>query len=358
MSILFSSIRMGTMDLPQRFVMAPLTRNRAGIGMVPTDLNAEYYAQRASAGLIIAEATQPSAGGQGYLNSPGIHTSDQIAGWRKVADAVHSNGGHIFVQLMHTGRIAHPDNKGGLETVAPSAIAAPGNVITASGPQPYVMPRALETHEIADVVAEFVHAARSAVEAGLDGIEIHAANGYLLHQFLAPSTNTRVDEYGGSPENRARLAVETVRAVADAIGAERVGLRISPAHNVQGVLEEDAEDTRATYTTLVENIAGLGLAYLSVLAEPAADLTASLRSTFGGTFMLNSGFSSITSKAEAESIIADDQADLVAVGRPFIANPDLAERWRTNAPLNEPRQATFYGGGAEGYTDYPRIEAA
>ncbi len=338
--------------------MAPLTRNRAGEGMVPTALNAEYYAQRAGAGLVVTEGTQPSAVGQGYLNTPGIHTSEQVEGWRKVADAVHSAGGHIFVQLMHAGRIAHPENKNGLETVAPSAIAAPGSVITATGPQPYPVPRALETNEIPSVVAEFVHAARSAVEAGLDGVELHAANGYLLHQFLAPSTNIRDDQYGGSPQNRARLVTETITAVANAIGPERVGVRISPAHNVQGVIEEDADDTSATYTTLVEGIADLGLAYLSVLADPSADLTSTLRSRFGGTFMLNSGFASVTTKAEAEGILEAGLADVVAVGRPFLANPDLADRWRADAPLNEPRMATFYGGGVEGYTDYPRMEAA
>ncbi len=325
--------------------------------MVPTDLNAEYYSQRAGAGLIIAEGSQPSAVGQGYLNSPGIHTPEQIQGWRKVADGVHEEGGRIFVQLMHSGRVAHPDNKGGLETVAPSALAAPGTVITASGPQPYTTPRALETDEIPSVVAEFVQAARSAVEAGLDGVEIHAANGYLLHQFLAPSTNVRDDEYGGTPAHRARLAIDTIRAVADAIGPERVGVRISPAHNVQGVLEEDPKDTRATYDTLVTGIAGLGLAYLSVLADPATDLTSHLRAAFDGPFMLNSGFASITTKKDAERIIEAGQADLVAVGRPFLANPDLAERWRTDAPLNEPNMQTFYGGGAEGYTDYPSLQA-
>ncbi len=358
MTDLFSPITIGTMELPQRFVMAPLTRNRAGEGMAPSALNAEYYAQRAGAGLIVAEGTQPSAVGQGYLNTPGIHTPAHIDGWRLVADGVHDHGGHIFVQLMHCGRVAHPDNKGGLETVAPSAIAAPGTVVTGSGPQRYAAPRALETDEIPQVVAEFVHAARCAVEAGLDGVEIHAANGYLLHQFLAPSTNTRVDEYGGSPARRARMAIETIEAVAAAIGPERVGVRISPAHNVQGVLEEDADDTRSTYETLVGGIAGLGLAYLSVLADPAADLTASLRSTFGGPFMLNSGFASITTKADAESILERDQADLVAVGRLFLANPDLAERWRKGASPNEPEPATFYGGGAEGYIDYPPLRAA
>lgn len=358
MATLFSPVRIGTMDLPQRFVMAPLTRNRAGAGMAPTALNAEYYAQRAGAGLIIAEGTQPSAVGQGYLNSPGIHTAEQVAGWRLVADRVHEEGGHIFVQLMHSGRVAHPDNKGGLESVAPSPVAAPGTVVTANGVLPMVLPRALETDEIPGVVAEYVHAARCAMEAGLDGVEIHAANGYLLHQFFAPSSNLRDDGYGGSPDNRARLGIETIVAVAEAIGPEHVGVRISPAHNIQGVLEEDPADTRQTYGALIDAIAPLGLAYLSILADPAAELTSELRDRFGGPVLSNSGFSSTTTKADAAAIIENGQGDLVAVGRPFIANPDLSERWRTDAPLNDPDQKTFYGGGAEGYTDYPSLEVA
>ncbi|MDO5735468.1 MAG: alkene reductase [Propionibacteriaceae bacterium] len=358
MNRLFSPIRIGNMDLPQRFVMAPLTRNRAGEGMVPTDLTAEYYAQRAGAGLIVTEGSQPSAVGQGYLNTPGIHTPEQVRGWAVVADRVHEEGGHIFIQLMHSGRIAHPDNKQGLESIAPSAIAAPGEVVTANGMLPFTMPRALETDEIPGVIEDYVHASRCAIEAGLDGVEIHAANGYLLHQFLSPASNHREGEYGGSPENRARLTIETVKAVADAIGAERVGIRISPAHNIQGVLEKDPEDVRQTYEALLDGIAGLSLAYLSILADPAAELTVNLRARFDGPIMTNSGFAEITTKDSAAGIIAGGEGDLVAVGRPFLANPDLAERWRTDAPLNEPQQETFYGGGAEGYTDYPRLEVA
>lgn len=358
MDRLFSPIRTGIMDLPQRFVMAPLTRNRAGAGMAPTALNAEYYGQRAGAGLIIAEGTQPSAVGQGYLNSPGIHTPEQVAGWAMVADRVHERNGHIFVQLMHAGRVAHPDNKNGLDTVAPSAIAAPGEIVTANGSLPMTMPRALETDEIPGVIAEFVHAARCAIEAGLDGVEVHAANGYLLHQFQAPSSNQREDGYGGSPANRARLTIEVVTAVAEAIGAERVGVRISPAHNIQGVVEDDPTDTRQTYEAILDGIAGLSLAYLSILADPAADLTVNLRSRFEGPIMTNSGFGEITTKQEAAAIIENGQGDLVAVGRPFLANPDLSDRWRADAPLNEINPQTLYGGGAEGYTDYPPMQAA
>ncbi len=281
MTTVFDPITVGAWTLPQRFVMAPLTRNRAEAGGVPGDLAATYYGQRAGAGLIVTEGTQPSAVGQGYLDTPGLHSSEQVAGWRKVADAVHARDGRIVAQLMHVGRIAHPDNKDGLETVAPSALAAPGEMVTADGQKPHVEPRALETSEVPGLVEEFVQAARNAVEAGLDGVEVHGANGYVLHQFLAPSTNERTDEYGGSPENRARLTIDVVRAVAEAIGAEKVGLRISPAHNIQGVLETDPDDTRATYEALVDGISDLGLAYLSMLADPRGELTQDLRRRFG-----------------------------------------------------------------------------
>ncbi|VXB62270.1 alkene reductase [Nocardioides sp. AX2bis] len=353
MSRAFEPISVGSWTLPQRFVMAPLTRNRAGEAMAPTDLAVTYYGQRAGAGLIISEGTQPSATGQGYLNTPGIHSPEQVEGWRKVGQAVHDGGGKIVVQLMHVGRIAHPDNKQGLETVAPSALTAPGEMVTAEGRVPHVEPRALETDEIPGIVEEFVHAARCAVEAGLDGVEVHSANGYLLHQFLAPSSNTRTDGYGGSPEARARLTVEVTRAVAEAIGADKVGIRISPAHNIQGCLEEDPADVEATYTSLVEGIADLGLAYLSILADPRSQLVSDLHKRFGGPTILNSGFADVTQLADVESVLDEGLGDLVAVGREYIANPDLAERWKQGAELNEPNSDTFYGGGAEGYTDYP-----
>jgi 2,4-dienoyl-CoA reductase-like NADH-dependent reductase (Old Yellow Enzyme family) len=353
MSRAFENAQVGPWTLPQRFVMAPLTRNRAGEGGVPTDLNVEYYRQRASAGLIITEGTQPSAVGQGYLDTPGIHSDEQVAGWARVTEAVHAEGGRIFIQLMHVGRIAHPDNKNGLETVAPSAIAAPGKMVTANGQVDHPTPRALETDEVPGIVADFVHAARQAVAAGADGVEVHSANGYLLHQFLAPSSNTRTDEYGGSPENRARLAVEVTRAVAEAVGAERVGIRISPAHNIQGVLEEDPADVRATYDALVGGIADLGLAYLSILTEPDSELLRDLRQRFGGPVIINSGFGDVTTLDSVEGLLERDLGDLVAVGRPFLANPDLPKRWREGHELNEPNPDTFYGGGAEGYTDYP-----
>ncbi|CAN5365051.1 alkene reductase [soil metagenome] len=353
---LFDSVTVRSWDLPNRLVMAPLTRNRAK-GTVPGDLQAEYYAQRASAGLIITEGSQPSARGQGYLDTPGFHSADQLAGWRQVANAVHAADGRIVAQLMHAGRIAHPDNTGGQEIIAPSALAAPGDMITAAGPVPMPVPRALEAAEIPEAVQEYVTAARNAVDAGLDGVEIHAANGYLIHQFLAPGSNQRDDEYGGSPENRARFGIEVTRAVVDAIGADRVGIRISPAHNIQGATEEDPADVEATYTALVQAIAPLGLAYLSILADPRLDLTQRLRKEFGGFVIANDGFSSVTTRESAQAILDEDLADAVAVGRLFLANPDLPQRWETGAELNEPNPDTFYGGGAEGYTDYPALTA-
>ena len=354
----FDPIRIGRWDLPQRFVMAPLTRNRASEGEAPAQLNAEYYSQRATAGLIITEGTQPSAVGQGYLSTPGMHSEAQVEGWRQVADAVHAGGGKIVVQLMHAGRIAHPDNKYGIETVAPSAIAAPGQIVTATGQQDYPTPRALETSEIPGLIEEFVSASRNAIRAGLDGVEIHAANGYVLHQFLAPSTNQRTDAYGGSPTARARLTVQVAQAVSEAIGADRVGIRISPSHNVQGVLEQDEADARATYESLVDGIAPLGMAYISILADPASSLVSDLRTRFGGPVIVNSGFSSITTLDDVNEVLEKGYADAVAVGREFLANPDLVERWRTGAELNEPNSDTFYGGGEEGYTDYPTLQQA
>lgn len=355
MADLFDSLTAGAWTLPNRLVMAPLTRNRAK-GTVPGDLAVEYYAQRAGAGLIITEGSQPTADGQGYLDTPGFHSEEQLAGWRRVADAVHANGGRIVAQLMHAGRVSHPDNTGGQQVVAPSAIPAPNTMVTADGPKPHPTPRALELGEIPGTVEGYVQAARNAVDAGLDGVEVHAANGYLIHQFLAPGSNERTDEYGGSPENRARFAIEVTRAVAEAIGPDRVGIRISPAHNIQGATEEDPADVAATYGLLVDAIAPLGLAYLSVLADPRLDLVQDLRRRFGGVVIANDGFGEITTRESAQEILDKDLADAVAVGRLFLANPDLPRRWRTGAELNEPNPATFYGGGAEGYTDYPALD--
>jgi len=355
MTDLFEPTTAGKLQLSNRIVMAPLTRSRADAAGVPQDIAATYYGQRAGAGLIITEGTQPSAVGQGYVRTPGIHTDEQLAGWRAIAEAVHAGGGQIVVQLMHTGRIGHPDNKSGLELVAPSAIPAPGEIFTEAGMQAHPEPRELGTDELPGVIEEFVQAARNAVDVGLDGVELHAANGYLLHQFLAPSSNTRTDGYGGSPERRARFVIEVARAVADAIGPDRVGIRISPAHNIQGVLETDAAETAATYQALVDGIAPLGLAYLHALADPTSELIVDLRRRFGGVFIANDGFASVTDKEQAQRILDQNLAELVAVGRQFLANPDLPRRWQLDAELNEPDPDTFYTAGPKGYIDYPTL---
>ena len=348
---LFAPYRLADLELANRFVMAPMTRNRAGEGEAPTALNAEYYAQRAGAGLIVTEGTQPSAVGQGYPHTPGLHTDAQTAGWRRVADAVHERGGRIVVQLMHTGRIGHPSITG-LQPVAPSAVAPAGQVFTEQGMQDFVEPRALDTDELPGVVAEFVDAARRAVEAGLDGVELHAANGYLLHQFLADGSNVRTDAYGGSPEARARFVVEVATAVAEAIGPDRVGIRVSPGHRFNDISETEVE---ATYEALVRGIDPLGLLYLHVAEDPGTRYRDALRKLFNGPVVLSTGFAGASDLATAQSVVDSGEADLFAIGRPFLANPDLVERMRTGAPLNEQDPSTFYGGGAQGYTDYPTL---
>ena len=348
---LFTPYDLGPFTLRNRFVMAPMTRNRAGEGTAPTELNAEYYAQRAGAGLIITEGTQPSAVGQGYPGTPGLHTDAQVAGWTLVADAVHQRGGRIFAQLMHAGRIGHTAITG-QRSVAPSPIAAAGEVFTGTGMQPFEAPRELATDEIPSVVAEFVDASRRARDAGLDGVELHAANGYLLHQFLADGTNVRTDAYGGSPENRARLVVEVAAAVAAAIGADRVGIRVSPG----GVFNDITEtETEATYAALVDGINPLGLAYLHITEGPETSFGESIGKQFTGTVIASTGFTGPSTLEAAQEAVDSGHGDLFAIGRDFLANPDLVERLRTGAPLNEQRTELFYGGGAEGYTDYPTL---
>jgi N-ethylmaleimide reductase len=357
-STLTTPLTVGSLKLPNRLVMAPLTRMRSGRDGVPGDLNVEHYAQRASMGLIVTEGTYPDVVGQGFAFQPGIQTPEQVEGWRRVADAVHAADGRIFMQVMHAGRVSHPDLNGGAQPVAPSAVAVEGEIHTYRGKAGLPVPRALTAEELPGVVATFVQASRNAVEAGLDGVELHGANGYLLHEFLAPGANQRTDEYGGTPENRARLVVEVVRAVAEAIGADKVGLRISPEHNIQDAWELDHEDVVATYTALVDGIKDLGLAYLSVLhREPEGELVQGLRRAFGGVFLANSGFGTPTSREEGVRLLEEDVADGVVVGRPAIANPDLVRRWAEGLPENQPNPRTFYSQGAEGYTDYPVYEA-
>jgi N-ethylmaleimide reductase len=354
---LFAPVSLGDLQLANRVVMAPLTRLRSGDAAVPGELVAEHYAQRASVGLIITEGTFPNAESRAYPGQPGIVTDEQVAGWRRVAEAVHARGGRIVMQLMHSGRVSHSAVTGTDRIVAPSAIAIQGMVRTGSSVKlPYPVPHALTTEEVRSTRDDFVAAARRAVEAGLDGVELHSANGYLLHEFLSPASNVRADEYGGSPENRARFVVEVATAVAEAIGAGKVGIRISPEHNVQDALETDRADVLATYGVLVDALRPLGLAYLSVLhAEPGGDLVQELRRRFDGPLIANSGFGSPTTRHEAVQLIGDQHAEAVAVGRLVIANPDLVERWAGEHPENAPNPATFYAAGAEGYTDYPSL---
>jgi 2,4-dienoyl-CoA reductase-like NADH-dependent reductase (Old Yellow Enzyme family) len=356
---LFSPVTLGDLELANRVVMAPLTRMRSGDSGVPGDLVVQHYAQRAGVGLIITEGTYPNHESQAFVGQPGIVTDEQVAGWRRVAEAVHARGGRVVMQVMHGGRATHPDVNGGRRVVAPSAIAIDGETHTPAGKQPYPVPHALTVEEAQAALQDFVAASRRAIEAGLDGVEIHGANGYLLHEFLSPAANVRDDVYGGSPENRARFVVEVVTAVAEAIGAGRVGLRISPEHNIQGALETDRDDVRATYGYLLDQLRPLGLAYLSVLhAEPAGELVQELRQRFGGPLIANSGFSTVTTREEAVALIEAAHAEAVAVGRAVIANPDLVERWAGQHPENEIRAHLFYASGAEGYTDYPTLAAS
>lgn len=354
---LFEPAVLGALPLPNRIVMAPLTRTRAGELGIPNDLLVEHYRQRAGLGLIVTEGTWPVQEGRSYPGQPGIETDEQITGWRRVADAVHAAGGRIVMQLMHGGRVSHPDIAHTPRIVAPSALAAPGQTHLADGTKADMpVPHELTTAEVQETVQGFVQAARNAIAAGLDGVEVHGANGYLVHEFLSPASNTRTDQYGGSPENRARFGIEVTAAVAEAIGADRTGIRLSPEHGIQGVIEDDAEDVRATYTALAEGLAPLGLAFVDILhADPTGDLVQHIRRTIGAPFIANSGFSALTTREEALALVEDGHADAVGVGRAAIANPDLAHRWEHDTELNEPRPELFYGQSAEGYTDYPTL---
>lgn len=360
---LFEPARIGALDLPNRLVMPPMSRNRAAAGGVPTPLMAEYYAQRASAGLIVAEASSPSQVGYTYPDIPGIFTDSQVDGWRQVTDAVHAAGGRVFLQIEHGGRIGHPDTSG-LIPLAPSPIALPGYIHTPKGHGEPVVPRTMTTEDIRDTVADFAAAARNAIRAGADGVEVHAANGYLLNQFLATSTNHRTDEYGGSIEGRIKFVVEVVAAVEAAIGAERTGLRLSPGNPHNGIEMDDADEL---FPALLDALAPLGLAYLHLAYASPTPLFAELRRRWQGVLIANP---SNPEAPEADPIPADGGlaaaarileagADLVAIGRPFIANPDLPERLRHRAPLNPLRtDLPLYGGGAAAYTDYPVMNAS
>jgi N-ethylmaleimide reductase len=355
---LLEPYRLGPLELPNRMVMAPLTRNRAK-GTIPGAINAEYYAQRASAGLIIAEATQVHPVGMGYPETPGIHSEEQVAGWRQVTDAVHKAGGRIFLQLWHVGRISHPSFHQGLPPVAPSAIRPAGEAFTYEGPKPFETPRALETDEIEAIIEQFRQGAEHAKRAGFDGVEVHGANGYLLDQFLQSGTNKRTDRYGGSLENRARLLLEVTEAVIGEWGADRVGARLSPGGTFNDMSDDDPTET---FRYAAQKLSDLGLLYLHVINNSAQVKaqkgmeglrpTELCREAFKGTLISNGEFT----RDSGERVIEEGKADLVAYGRLFLANPDLPQRFAEGAELNEPDPATFYGGAAEGYTDYPFME--
>ncbi|MBZ4019253.1 alkene reductase [Streptomyces purpurogeneiscleroticus] len=353
MTTAFDPVDLAGLTLANRLVMAPMTRNRATADGVPTPSMVRYYTQRASAGLIITEATQPNVVGRGYPLTPGLHTAEQIAGWRTVTDSVHAAGGKIFAQLWHGGRIGHPVLlPDGLIPVGPSAVAADQQVFTQDGMKDCVVPRELSDDEVRETIADFAVAARNAIEAGFDGVEIHGANGYLIHQFLSPASNLRTDEWGGSDEARARFAIEVTKAVAAEIGAYRTGLRISPGNPFNGMSEPEPE---ATYTALVEAIAPLGLAYLHACDVRDAGLLARLRKRFGGTFVLNPAVDGRPAGPEELSLVEEGEADLLAYGRLFLANPDLPARLAAGGPFNEPVRESFYGGDDSGYVDYPAL---
>ncbi len=349
---LFSPVTLGDIALANRVIMAPMTRDRAGPGDVPTDLMVEYYAQRASAGLIVTEGVQPSPVGKGYWRTPGIHSAEQIAGWRKVSDAVHAKGGLIVMQLMHCGRVVVPANRGfDADVIAPSPIPCPGQVPGPDGvPADCTLPRAILAEEIPALVAEYAQAARNAIAAGMDGVELHCASGYLINQFLNPASNHRTDEFGGPIENRIRFPIAVLRAMAEAIGPGRVGFRISPGNPYNGM---DPADPAETFGPFVKVADALGLAYLHVvdMSLPALDTLELLRANFSGPIVANNNL-----KADSAAALLDArQADAVSFGRAFIANPDLVERIAAGAPLAKPDYSRLYTGEDQGYTDYPTL---
>ncbi|WP_329192089.1 MULTISPECIES: alkene reductase [unclassified Streptomyces] len=356
MKTAFEPFDLGGIRLANRIAMAPMTRSRAyGEGASPTASTATYYAQRAGAGLIITEGVQPSIVGQGYPDTPGLHSARQVAAWRQVTDAVHREGGIVFAQLMHTGRIGHPSLlPDGMLPVGPSPIAAKGQVFTHQGPKDMVVPKELTEAGIHQTIADFVDAARNAIAAGFDGVEIHGANGYLIHQFLAPGTNRRTDAWGGSTEGRIRFAVEVAAAVADAIGAHRTGIRLSPGNPYNDIAEDDLEET---YGALTGRLASLGLAYLHLMEGPDRELTHRLRKAWPTAFVLNPFTHPDPTGPDALALIEDGTADLVSFGAMFLANPDLPRRLQQGGPYNALDAATLYGGDDHGYTDYPALPA-
>lgn len=354
---LFSPAKLGSIVLKNRIVMAPLTRNRAGEAGVPQDLNVTYYAQRASAGLIVTEATPISPMGHGYPALPGIYTDEQVAGWKKITEAVHAKGGKIVIQLWHVGRISHPTLLNGALPVAPSAIKPAGKAFTYQGLVDYVEPRALDANELPAIVQDYVYATQCALKAGFDGVEIHAANGYLLDQFLRDGSNKRTDNYGGSFENRARLLLEVTKAVVETAGADKVGIRISPVNPFNDMHDSNPQ---ALFNYVAEQLNQFNLAYLHAVEggihgggkADAFDFE-QMRKLYKGAYMANLSYD----KVRGNAAIASGHADVIAYGVPFIANPDLVERYKTDAALNEADSKSFYGGTEKGYTDYPFLNA-
>lgn len=349
MPTLYDPLRVGDLTLPNRIIMAPLTRSRAGSARIPNPLMAEYYTQRASAGLILTEATIVSPMGAGYADTPGIWSAEQVEGWKLSTRSVHEAGGRIFSQLWHVGRISHPVFLDGAQPVAPSALAPQGNVSLIRPPTPYVMPRALECSEIPQLIEAFRRGAENALKAGFDGVELHGANGYLIDQFLQDSANQRTDDYGGSIENRARLMLEVTDALISVWGPKRVGVHLAPRGDIHSMGDSDRA---ATFSHVAKALGRRGIAFLCAREYVGADRVGPLlRENFGGVYIANENFT----RESAEAIVASGEADAVAFGKLFLANPDLPARFASRAPLNEPRKLTFYSGGAEGYTDYPRL---
>ena len=351
---LFTPTTLGKLQLKNRIVMAPMTRSRA-TGNVPNELMEKYYRLRADAGLIITEGTSPSANGLGYARIPGMFSQEQVQGWKRVNDAVHKSGGKIFIQLMHTGRVSHPANmQTGAKILAPSAIAAPGEMWTDSnGMQPHPVPVEMSEADIALTIAEYANSAKLAIEAGFDGVEVHAANGYMIDQFLNTATNQRTDKWGGSVENRIRFAVEVAKATVAAIGADRVGMRISPYGAFNGTIADTKTD--ALYLRLIEELNKLGLVYIHVVdhssmgaPEVSAELKAKIRANFKGKYILSGGYDAAKANADLDA----QRGDLVAFGRPFISNPDLVQKLQNGTALTAPDFGTFYTPGEKGYTDY------
>lgn len=354
MNPLFTPVRLGRATLPNRIVMAPMTRSRAQADGTPGASAATYYAQRASAGLIIAEGTQPSDDGQGYLTTPGIYTDAHVAGWKQVTDAVHAKGGHLYIQLMHAGRMSHPDNTPHHRPgVAPSAIAPGVGMFTATGMQPIPVPRALSTEEVQQTVEDFRFAARRAIEAGADGVEIHGANGYLIQQFIAPNANTRSDRYGGSIENRARFAIEVATAIAEEIGADRTAIRLSPRMTLWGI--DEGAQSAELYRYLVAELDALGLAYLHLSHPGDEALVADLRSLWRGNLVLNRPG---RPRDQFGADIASGLAELESYGQTVLANPDFVERLESDGPMNPADPSTYFGGSDKGYIDYPTLADA